>query len=89
MLNDKWFVNGSVRWIDTDTEVTFNLGGDAGSVDSIEIDPWVYTVTLGYRFQNTDQKIFQTLCSHDADITHMDKCYRDQNEWFRRLNIDF
>lgn len=50
MLNDKWFVNGSVRWIDTDTEVTFNLGGDAGSVDSIEIDPWVYTVTLGYRF---------------------------------------
>jgi outer membrane protein len=50
MLNDKWFVNGSVRWIDIDTEASFNLNGAEGSVDSIEIDPWVYSVTLGYRF---------------------------------------
>jgi outer membrane protein len=50
MLNDKWFVNGSARWIDIDTEASFNLNGAEGSVDSIEIDPWVYSVTLGYRF---------------------------------------
>lgn len=50
MLNDKWFINGSVRWIDIDTEASFNLNGTAGSVDSIEIDPWVYTVSVGYRF---------------------------------------
>jgi outer membrane protein len=50
MLNDKWFVNGSIRWIDIDTEASFNLNGAKGSVDSIEIDPWVYSVTLGYWF---------------------------------------
>jgi outer membrane protein len=50
MLNDKWFINGSVRWIDIDTKASFNLNGAEGSVDSIEIDPYVYTLTLGYRF---------------------------------------
>jgi outer membrane protein len=50
MLSEKWFVNASVRWIDIDTEASFNLNGADGSVDSIEIDPWVYSVTLGYRF---------------------------------------
>lgn len=50
MLNDKWFLNASIRWIDIDTEASFNLSGAEGSVDSIEIDPWVYSVTLGYRF---------------------------------------
>ncbi len=50
MLNDTWFVNGSIRWIDIDTEASFNLNGAAGSVESIEIDPWVYTVSVGYRF---------------------------------------
>lgn len=50
MLNDKWFLNGSVRWIDIDSEASFNLNGTAGVVDSIEIDPLVYTVSVGYRF---------------------------------------
>lgn len=50
MIDDKWFVNGSVRWIDIDTEAEFNLNGAQGSIDSIEIDPWVYTVSVGYTF---------------------------------------
>jgi outer membrane protein len=50
LLNDEWFINGSIRWIDINTEASFNLNGVEGSVDSIEIDPWVYSVTLGYRF---------------------------------------
>jgi outer membrane protein len=50
MIDEKWFVNGSVRWIDIDTEASFNLNGVQGSVDSIEIDPWVYTIAVGYRF---------------------------------------
>ena len=54
MIDDKWFVNASIRWIDIDTEASFNLNGAEGSVDIIEIDPWVYTLTLGYRFQNTE-----------------------------------
>jgi outer membrane protein len=50
MLNDKWFLNGSIRWIDIDTDATFDLNGTEGFVSSIEIDPTVTTVSLGYRF---------------------------------------
>ena len=50
MVNEQWFINGSVRWIDIDTEASFNLNGTPGSVSSIEIDPMVYTISLGYRF---------------------------------------
>ncbi|MFT7242814.1 MAG: outer membrane protein [Candidatus Azotimanducaceae bacterium] len=50
IINEKWFVNGSVRWIDIDTEAEFDLNGTPGSVASIEIDPWVYMFSVGYRF---------------------------------------
>ncbi len=50
MISDQWFVNGSVRWIDIDTEASFTLNGAPGRVDSIEIDPMVYTLSIGYRF---------------------------------------
>lgn len=49
MLTDNWLLNGSARWIDIDTDASFDLNGDAGSV-SVEIDPMVYTLSLGYRF---------------------------------------
>lgn len=41
MLNDKWFVNGSIRWIDIDTQAFFNLSGAEGTVA-------VSKSTLGY-----------------------------------------
>lgn len=50
MLDDKWHVNASVRWIDIDTDASFRVGGAAGSVGDITIDPWVYTVSIGYTF---------------------------------------
>lgn len=50
MFNEQWFLNASVRWIDIDTEASFSLNGAPGSVDSIEIDPMVYTFSIGYRF---------------------------------------
>lgn len=49
-LNDKWHLNGSVRWIDIDTSATFDVGGAEGKVSDIQIDPWVYTISLGYTF---------------------------------------
>lgn len=49
-LNDRWLINGSVRWIDINTSATIKFdSGDVVSSD-IEIDPWVYSLTLGYRF---------------------------------------
>lgn len=50
ILDKKWSVNGSVRWIDIDTEASFKLGEVAGSIESISIDPWVYTISVGYSF---------------------------------------
>lgn len=49
MLDNNWLVNASVRWIDIDTEASFDLNGSAGSVD-VSIDPFVYSLTLGYKF---------------------------------------
>ncbi len=49
MIDDNWMFNASVRWIDIDTDATFNLNGAPGSV-AVDIDPFVYTVSLGYRF---------------------------------------
>lgn len=50
LFDERWFANGSIRWIDIDTEASFNLNGTAGSVGSIEIDPLVYMGSIGYRF---------------------------------------
>lgn len=49
VVDANWHVNASARWIDIDTEVSFKLNGASGQVD-VEIDPMVYTVSLGYRF---------------------------------------
>lgn len=49
-INDKWHINGSIRWIDIDTEASFNLNGTVGRVNDIEIDPFVYSILIGYTF---------------------------------------
>ncbi|GEA09629.1 OmpW family outer membrane protein [Alteromonas sp. KUL49] len=49
-LNKTWHVNASVRYIDINTEASFNLSGTEGSVADIDINPWVYTVSVGYTF---------------------------------------
>lgn len=49
ILDSTWSINASVRWIDIDTEATFKLNDAAGKVD-VEIDPFVYTLSVGYRF---------------------------------------
>ncbi|MCC2608155.1 OmpW family outer membrane protein [Planctobacterium marinum] len=48
-IDEKWAFNASVRWLDIDTEATFKLGTDAGKVE-VYIDPYVYTLSLAYRF---------------------------------------
>ncbi|GGW96181.1 OmpW family outer membrane protein [Alteromonas halophila] len=50
MVNKTWHVNASVRWIDIDTEASFDVGGADGRIADIEIDPWVYTISVGYTF---------------------------------------
>ena len=45
-LNDKWTIGANVRWIDIDSEAELN----GASIGDVEIDPWVYGLTVGYRF---------------------------------------
>lgn len=57
-LNNDWHVNLSARYIDINTDATFNLendlnvtGGLAGKGSaSVNVDPMVYSFMLGYKF---------------------------------------
>ena len=50
IIDKKWHVNASARWIDIDTEATFKVGDADAAVKEIEIDPYVYTISIGYTF---------------------------------------
>jgi outer membrane protein len=45
-LGSNWFVNAHLRYMDIDTDSEL----DGTSLETVEIDPWVYGVNLGYRF---------------------------------------
>jgi outer membrane protein len=49
-LNDRWLVNASVRWIDINTEATINFDNGSKITTDIEVDPFVYTLAIGYKF---------------------------------------
>ena len=46
MLNDNWLVNLDVRWISIESDLTV----DGLEIGTVEIDPWVYSLNVGYRF---------------------------------------
>lgn len=45
-LGGDWFLNGTVRYLDIDTDAELD-GVDVGKV---KIDPWAFGLSLGYRF---------------------------------------
>jgi outer membrane protein len=49
-LGDNWSVNVSARYIDISTDATFAVAGDNIGKASIDVDPMVYSVMLGYTF---------------------------------------
>jgi outer membrane protein len=48
-LNNKWHVNASARYIDIGTDAYFKIGDIKGSA-SVDVDPMVYSIMLGYKF---------------------------------------
>ncbi len=44
-INDKWYFNAAIRYIDIETTATTNLG----KID-VDIDPYVYQIGVGMRF---------------------------------------
>ncbi|MGB1263518.1 MAG: OmpW/AlkL family protein [Cognaticolwellia sp.] len=49
-LDEKWSVNASIRYIDIDTDATFDVAGSNIGKAAIDIDPMVYSLMLGYKF---------------------------------------
>ncbi|WP_100644184.1 OmpW family outer membrane protein [Alteromonas facilis] len=50
-IDKNMFINASVRYIDIETEASFKVNGsDLGKIDTVTIDPWVYTISVGYKF---------------------------------------
>ena len=46
MLGENWLVNASARYIDIETKARL----DGESIGTVAIDPFVYSLTAGYRF---------------------------------------
>jgi len=50
-FDDALFINASIRYADIQTDVTFNAGnGTIPGSSTIDVDPMVYTISLGYKF---------------------------------------
>ncbi len=49
-INDQWLINASVRWIDIETDATIDLSSGDQVTVNVDIDPFVYTLSVGYRF---------------------------------------
>ncbi|NGX15707.1 OmpW family outer membrane protein [Wenzhouxiangella sp. XN24] len=50
IVNDTWFINFDVRWIDISTDATLTVDGADFSTAKVDIDPIVYGLHIGYRF---------------------------------------
>lgn len=48
-LNERWFLNADIKYIDIDTTATLNTGGAINTVD-VDLDPIVAGVGVGMRF---------------------------------------
>jgi outer membrane protein len=46
VLNEKWFLNVSLRYIDIESDAYVN----GEFLDKVDIDPWVYGAHVGFRF---------------------------------------
>ena len=48
-INDRWFLNADVKYIQIDTEATLTTGSDVRTVE-VDLDPIVAGVGVGFRF---------------------------------------
>lgn len=49
-VDDTWFINASVRWIDINSDAVINFNGGSRLTADVEIDPFVYTLSIGRSF---------------------------------------
>lgn len=49
-IDKNWSVNASARYIDISTDATFDVAGDSIGKSTIDVDPMVYSIMVGYKF---------------------------------------
>jgi outer membrane protein len=50
-ISEGIFLNASVRYLSIETDAKFKVNGaDLGSIESVDINPFVYTISVGYKF---------------------------------------
>lgn len=49
-IDKNWSVNASARYIDISTDATFDVAGESIGKSTIDVDPMVYSIMVGYKF---------------------------------------
>lgn len=50
MMNDRWLFNVDVRYLSIETDATLSLDGVAEDPIKLDVNPWVYSLNIGYKF---------------------------------------
>ena len=50
LVDDNWLVNFDVRYINIETDATVSDGTTEADIGTVKIDPYVYSINVGYRF---------------------------------------
>lgn len=50
MMNDRWLFNVDVRYISIETDATLSVDGVADDPATLDVNPWVYSLNIGYKF---------------------------------------
>ena len=49
-FGNRWLLNFDLRWIDIESDLTASDGVDSEKLGTVKIDPWVYSINIGYSF---------------------------------------
>jgi len=49
-FGNRWLLNFDLRWIDIESDLTVSDGVDSEKLGTVKIDPWVYSINIGYSF---------------------------------------
>jgi len=50
ILNENWLINADLRWINIESDLDVTIEGSTVGLGTVEIDPWVFALNVGYRF---------------------------------------
>jgi outer membrane protein len=49
-FGNRWLLNFDLRWIDIESDLTASDGVASEEIGTVKIDPWVYSINVGYTF---------------------------------------